>query len=83
MAAAEIYDAIILGAGGAGLMCALVAGQRGARVLVIDHADEPGKKILISGGGALQLHQYWRCSRSLYLGKPTLRQIGNEPVHAV
>lgn len=45
------YDAIVLGAGGAGLMCAGVAGQRGRRVLVIDHADKPGKKILISGGG--------------------------------
>jgi predicted Rossmann fold flavoprotein len=45
------YDAIILGAGGAGLMCALTAGQRGRRVLVIDHASGPGKKILISGGG--------------------------------
>jgi predicted Rossmann fold flavoprotein len=51
MITAEPYDAIVLGAGGAGLMSALVAGQRGARVLVIDHADEPGKKILISGGG--------------------------------
>ncbi|WP_019833247.1 NAD(P)/FAD-dependent oxidoreductase [Sphingomonas sp. PR090111-T3T-6A] len=48
---AEPFDAIILGAGGAGLMCAAVAGQRGRRVLVIDHADEPGRKILISGGG--------------------------------
>ncbi|HVF94444.1 MAG TPA: NAD(P)/FAD-dependent oxidoreductase [Sphingomonas sp.] len=45
------YDAIILGAGAAGLMCAAVAGQRGRRVLLVDHADEPGKKILISGGG--------------------------------
>lgn len=45
------YDAIILGAGAAGLMCALTAGQRGRRVLLIDHADRPGKKILISGGG--------------------------------
>jgi predicted Rossmann fold flavoprotein len=45
------YDAIILGAGGAGLMCAAVAGQRGRRILLLDHADEPGKKILISGGG--------------------------------
>jgi predicted Rossmann fold flavoprotein len=45
------YDAIILGAGGAGLMAAATAGQAGARVLVIDHADKPGKKILISGGG--------------------------------
>ncbi|WP_179381499.1 BaiN/RdsA family NAD(P)/FAD-dependent oxidoreductase [Jannaschia marina] len=45
------YDAIILGAGGAGLMCAAVAGQAGARVLVVDHAPKAGKKILISGGG--------------------------------
>jgi predicted Rossmann fold flavoprotein len=45
------YDVIILGAGGAGLMCAGVAGQRGRRVLLIDHADAAGKKILISGGG--------------------------------
>jgi predicted Rossmann fold flavoprotein len=45
------YDAIILGAGAAGLMCAAKAGQRGRRVLLVDHADEPGKKILISGGG--------------------------------
>ena len=45
------FDAVILGAGGAGLMCAGVAGQRGRRVLLIDHADQPGKKILISGGG--------------------------------
>ena len=45
------YDAIILGGGAAGLMCAAQAGQRGRRVLVIDHAREPGKKILISGGG--------------------------------
>ena len=47
----EDFDAIVLGAGAAGLMCALTAGQRGRRVLVIDHADAPGKKILISGGG--------------------------------
>lgn len=51
MIKAERYDAIILGAGGAGLMCAATAGQGGARVLLIDHADAPGKKILISGGG--------------------------------
>ncbi len=45
------FDAIILGAGAAGLMCALTAGQRGKRVLLLDHADEAGKKIVISGGG--------------------------------
>lgn len=47
----EPYDAIILGAGGAGMMAAAVAGRRGRRVLLVDHADSPGKKILISGGG--------------------------------
>lgn len=45
------YDVIILGGGAAGLMCAARAGQRGRRALVIDRADQPGKKILISGGG--------------------------------
>ena len=47
----ETYDAIILGAGAAGLMCAARAGQRGRRVLVLEKAEKPGKKILISGGG--------------------------------
>ena len=45
------YDAIILGAGAAGLMCAAIAGQRGRRVLVVEKAEQSGKKILISGGG--------------------------------
>ena len=42
---------IIIGAGAAGLMCALSAAQRGREVLLIDHANKPGKKILMSGGG--------------------------------
>ena len=45
------YDVIILGAGAAGLMCAAQAGARGRKVLVIEHAEAVGKKILISGGG--------------------------------
>jgi predicted Rossmann fold flavoprotein len=45
------HDAIILGAGAAGMMAAAVAGRNGRRVLLADHADAPGKKILISGGG--------------------------------
>ncbi len=44
-------DVIIIGAGAAGLMCALTAGQRGQSVLLLDHATTIGKKILISGGG--------------------------------
>ena len=49
--ATEAFDVIALGAGAAGLMCALTAGQRGRRVLLLDHADKVGAKILISGGG--------------------------------
>ncbi|RAP56968.1 NAD(P)/FAD-dependent oxidoreductase [Oleiagrimonas sp. MCCC 1A03011] len=44
-------DVIVIGGGAAGLMCALVAGQRGRRVTVLDHANRVGKKILMSGGG--------------------------------
>lgn len=45
------FDVIVIGAGAAGLMCAIEAGKRGRKVLVIDHANKPGKKILMSGGG--------------------------------
>jgi len=49
--AMEAFDVVILGAGAAGLMCAMTAGIRGRRVLLLDHAERPGAKILISGGG--------------------------------
>jgi len=45
------WDVVVIGAGAAGLMCAITAGQRGRRVLVLDCANKPGKKILMSGGG--------------------------------
>ena len=48
---ADRYDVAIVGGGAAGLMCAIEAGKRGRRVLVLEHADKVGKKILISGGG--------------------------------
>jgi predicted Rossmann fold flavoprotein len=48
---ARTYDVIVIGAGAAGLMCAIEAGKRGRSVVVLEHADRPGKKILISGGG--------------------------------
>ncbi len=47
----ENFDVIVLGAGAAGLMCAIEAGKRGRRVVVLERADRVGKKILISGGG--------------------------------
>ncbi|MEA2804409.1 MAG: hypothetical protein QOE49_4504, partial [Rhodospirillaceae bacterium] len=56
------FDVIVAGAGAAGLMCAIRAGQRGRQVLVLDHADKVGKKILISGGG--------RCNFTNLLSRP-------------
>ena len=51
MVASRSFDAIIVGAGAAGMFCAALAGQQGRRILLIDHSPEPGRKILISGGG--------------------------------
>ncbi len=47
----ETYDVVVVGAGAAGMMCAIEAGKRGRRVLVVDHARAAGEKIRISGGG--------------------------------
>ncbi|GAB2613340.1 BaiN/RdsA family NAD(P)/FAD-dependent oxidoreductase [Novilysobacter erysipheiresistens] len=47
----EHYDVLVIGGGAAGLMCAVTAGRRGKRVLVVEHANKVGKKILMSGGG--------------------------------
>jgi len=49
--AAETFDVVVVGAGAAGMMCAIEAGKRGRRVLVVDHARAAGEKIRISGGG--------------------------------
>lgn len=56
------YDAVIIGAGAAGMMCALTAGYRGRKVLLLDHANKAGKKILMSGGG--------RCNFTNLAAKP-------------
>ncbi|WP_289048121.1 NAD(P)/FAD-dependent oxidoreductase [uncultured Psychrobacter sp.] len=61
-AAHNHYDVIIIGAGASGLYCALTAGRRGRRVLVLDHANKAGKKILMSGGG--------RCNFTNYVVEP-------------
>ncbi|PYE86416.1 hypothetical protein C7477_1259 [Phyllobacterium leguminum] len=50
-ASTEEFDVVVLGAGAAGMMCAIEAGKRGKSVLVVDHAKAPGEKIRISGGG--------------------------------
>jgi predicted Rossmann fold flavoprotein len=57
------FDAIVIGAGAAGMMCAATAGQRGRRVLLVDHYAKVGEKIRISGGGRCNftnLHATWR-----------------------
>ena len=52
-------DVIIIGAGAAGLMCALEAGKRGRKVLIFEHANKAGKKILMSGGGRCNFTNYY------------------------
>src|SRR6266478_1773790 len=47
----ESFDVVIVGGGAAGLMCAMSAGRRGRRVLLLEHGEQAGAKILISGGG--------------------------------
>ncbi len=51
-------DVVVIGAGAAGMMCAAQAGKRGRKVLVVDHAKKPGRKILISGGGKCNFTNY-------------------------
>ncbi len=55
---AAIVDVIVVGAGAAGLMCAIEAGKRGRKTLVFDHSNKPGKKILMSGGGRCNFTNY-------------------------
>ncbi len=52
------FDVLIIGASASGLMCAIEAGKRGRRVLVLDHANKAGKKIRISGGGRCNFSNY-------------------------
>jgi len=52
------FDVVVIGAGAAGLMCAAEAGKRGRRVLLVDNAKKPGRKILISGGGRCNFTNY-------------------------
>lgn len=52
------FDVIIIGAGASGLMCAIEAGKRGRRVKILEHANRPGKKILMSGGGRCNFTNY-------------------------
>jgi predicted Rossmann fold flavoprotein len=76
------YDVIIIGAGAAGLFCALTAGRRGRRVLLIEHNERIGKKILISGGGRCNFtnltasHANYVTSGSPHFAKSALARFG-------
>ena len=63
-------DLIIIGAGAAGLMCAISAGRRGRRVMVLDHAEAAGKKILISGGGRCNFTNTGSSAERFFSGNP-------------
>lgn len=62
------FDVLVVGAGAAGMMCAVEAGRRGRRVLVVDHAASPGEKIRISGGGRCNFTNLG-CGPSNFLGE--------------
>src|SRR3954447_5122720 len=63
-------DVVIIGAGAAGLMCALTAAQRGRRVLLIDHSNKAGKKILMSGGGRCNFTNMYTEPDNFFSGNP-------------
>ena len=75
-------DVIILGAGAAGLFCAIEAGRYGRRALVLDHADAPGKKILISGGGRCNFTNLGTMPERFLSANPPFRPFRAEPVYA-
>src|ERR1700681_4648624 len=64
------FDAVILGAGAAGMMCAIEAGKRGRRVAVLERAERPGKKILISGGGRCNFTNIYCRPENFLSGNP-------------
>jgi predicted Rossmann fold flavoprotein len=64
------YDIVILGAGAAGLMCALTAAQRGRRVLLLEKSNKVGKKILMSGGGRCNFTNYHVTADNFISGNP-------------
>ena len=76
------YDVVVLGAGAAGMMCAIEAGKRGRRVLVIEANKAPGEKIRISGGGRCNFTNI-NAGRDKYpLGQSQVRPVGPFPLHA-
>lgn len=66
----QSYDVVVIGAGAAGMMCAIEAGKRGRSVLVLDHAAKPGEKIRISGGGRCNFTNIHASPKNFLSGNP-------------
>jgi predicted Rossmann fold flavoprotein len=66
----QSYDVVVIGAGAAGMMCAIEAGKRGRSVLVLDHATKPGEKIRISGGGRCNFTNIHTSPKNFLSGNP-------------
>ncbi len=66
----EAFDVVIVGAGAAGLMCAMTAGRRGRRVLLLEHGEQVGAKILISGGGRCNFTNLHASPDQFFSGNP-------------
>ncbi|ESZ72715.1 NAD(FAD)-utilizing dehydrogenase [Mesorhizobium sp. L103C119B0] len=66
----QSYDVVVIGAGAAGMMCAIEAGKRGRSVLVLDHATKPGEKIRISGGGRCNFTNIHASPKNFISGNP-------------
>lgn len=66
----QSYDVVVIGAGAAGMMCAIEASKRGRSVLVLDHAAKPGEKIRISGGGRCNFTNIHTSPKNFLSGNP-------------
>ncbi len=66
----DVFDTVVLGAGAAGMMCAIQAASRGRRVLIVDHAKAPGEKIRISGGGRCNFTNTGTSARNFLSNNP-------------
>jgi predicted flavoprotein YhiN len=78
-----MFDVIVIGAGAAGLMAAMTAGQRGLRVVLLDHNDQVGAKILISGGGRCNFTNIGTTPANFISQNPIMRKLwGNFSVMA-
>lgn len=79
----ERFDAVIIGAGAAGMFCAAQAGQAGSRVLLIDNGKKPGRKILMSGGGRCNFTNLYVEPAAYLSQNPHFLQISVSPLYPV